>query len=176
MIHAISLKSTNETAAEVFKLWDEVAVFEHTPSMRALNYPPHFTLAVYEECPSDPLDDVFDRAFGSQFEVSIDFSRISYFQNEFLVLWARPVVNDALLRMHAALHREIDSGICHEHYRPGNWVPHCTLATKVPQAKSAEALSWAKQSRKQFSVTFDTADCVRFPPVDVLTEVRLASR
>jgi hypothetical protein len=50
------------------------------------------------------------------------------------------------------------------------------LATKVPQAKSVEALSWAKQSRKEFSVKFETADCVRFPPVEVLMEIRLASQ
>lgn len=176
MTYAISLKCTNETAAAVLTLWDEAAAFEQVPSMRALNYPPHITFAVYDECPWDRPEVILDDVFAAQPTLSVDFSGIGHFPNERLVLWARPVANADLLRLHAALHRQINPTACHAHYRPGTWVPHCSLATRVPPAQSAAALDWARRRRMAFSIRFDAADCVRFPPVDVLTETRLASK
>jgi hypothetical protein len=35
-------------ANEVERLWDQVAAFEDEPSVRALGYRPHFTLAIYD--------------------------------------------------------------------------------------------------------------------------------
>ncbi|MBX5219984.1 2'-5' RNA ligase family protein [Rhizobium sp. NLR8a] len=144
--------------------------------MRALNYPPHITLAVYQEIAVDRMAEAAERVFRIHPAVTLSFSEISYFENEFLVLWARPNDDELLIRLHAALHQEVDPFHCREHYRPGNWVPHCTIATKIPKAKSQPAINWANRNRVQLSVPFDAADCVRFPPVQVLSEVRLASR
>jgi integrase/recombinase XerD len=51
MAYAISLKTVNDTAHPIRALWEEVARFESRPSMVALDYPPHLTLAVYDEIP-----------------------------------------------------------------------------------------------------------------------------
>jgi 2'-5' RNA ligase len=176
MPYGISLKCLNETASPVFKLWDKAAAFEETASMRALNYPPHLTLAVCQEFDADRLGEALEGVFRTRSTVTIAFAGIGYFQNEFLVLWVRPIPDDALVQLHAALHRKIDSTFCHEHYRPDNWAPHCTIAAKVPKAKSAAAIKWANENRMQFSVNFDAVDCVRFPPVEILSEIRLAPR
>jgi 2'-5' RNA ligase len=176
MPYAISLKCLNDTASPVFKLWDETATFEETASMRALNYPPHITLAVYQEIAVDRLGEAAERVFRIPPAVTLSFSGIGYFENEFLVLWARPNHDERLFQLHAALHWEIDPVHCHEHYRPRNWVPHCTIATKIPKAKSQAAINWANRNRMKFWVTLDAADCVRFPPVEVLNEIGLASQ
>ncbi|WP_085778586.1 2'-5' RNA ligase family protein [Rhizobium sp. NXC14] len=159
MPFGITLKCLNDTASPVFK-----------------NYPPHVTLAVYPEIAVDRLAEAAERVFRSRPAVTLSFSRIGSFENQFLVLWARPDHDEWLFQLHAALHREIEPVHCHEHYWPGNWVPHCTIAAKIPKARLQAAISWANRNRRQFSVTFDPADCVRFPPVDVLSEIRLASR
>lgn len=176
MPYGISLKCLNDTASPVFKLWDEAAAFEETASMRALNYPPHITLAVYPGIAVDRLAEAAERVFRGRPAVTSRFSGIGYFENEFFVLWARPDNDERLFQLHAALHREIDPVYCHEHYRPGNWVPHCTIAAKIPKAKSQAAINWANRNRMQFSVTFDIADRVRFPPVKILSEIGLAWR
>ncbi|MBX5157990.1 2'-5' RNA ligase family protein [Rhizobium sp. NZLR8] len=176
MSYGVSLKCLNETASPVFKLWEEAAVFEEIASMRALNYPRHLTLAVYQELASDRLAEAFERVFRTRSTVTVNFSGASYFENEFIVLWARPIADDALFQLHAALHQEIDPACCHEHYRPGNWVPHCTVAAKVPKAKSEIAINWANENRMQFAVNFDAADCVRFPPVELMSEIALTQR
>ncbi|MBP2445249.1 2'-5' RNA ligase [Rhizobium leguminosarum] len=144
--------------------------------MQALNYPPHLTLAVYDEFASDRLAAALERVFRRRSAVTVSFSGVGYFENEFLVFWARPIAGDALFQLHAVLDREIDPAYCHEHYRPGNWVPHCTIAAKVPKVKSKAAIDWADKNRTQFTVNFDAADCVQFPPVEILSEIGLASR
>jgi 2'-5' RNA ligase len=175
MPYGISLKCLNETASHVSKLWEEAAAFEQTPSMKGLNYPAHITLAVLQDDPGG-LDGLLADVFGSQGRLSIGFSGISYFRNEALVLWARPVPNDTLIRLHAALHRKIGPAKCHEYYRPDKWVPHCTLAVRVCETALEAAIKWADEKQLQFSVDFDAADFVKFPPVEILREVRLTAQ
>ena len=51
MAFAISLKATNDTADPIRELWEEVAQLESRPSIAALDYLPHLTLAVYDDIP-----------------------------------------------------------------------------------------------------------------------------
>ncbi|WP_370677709.1 2'-5' RNA ligase family protein [Pleomorphomonas sp. PLEO] len=172
MPRGISIKCLNETASPVMKLWDEASSFESVASMRQLNYPPHITLAVLTENLAG-VDAVLDDVFGSQPSLCIPFVEIRYFENDFLVLWARPRDDHDLLKLHARLHRHIDPAICEQHYRVGGWTPHCSLATRVPAASAGEAKQWAQQKRTEFTVVFDAADIVHFPPVVVEREHRL---
>ncbi|AOO83919.1 hypothetical protein [Bosea vaviloviae] len=45
---AISVKAANDTAARIEASWEQAARFEDPPSMRSLSYPPHITLAIYD--------------------------------------------------------------------------------------------------------------------------------
>ncbi len=52
---AISVSATNDTARRIHALWEEASRFESRPSMAALAYPPHITLAVYDHLDHDCL-------------------------------------------------------------------------------------------------------------------------
>lgn len=174
MPHAISLKCLNDTALPVLKLWREAAEFEEVSSMEALNYPPHMTLAVYGDIESDRVVGAFRKVFHGRSAISIAFSGIRSFRNGFLVLWLHPVSDEPLRQVHAALHAEIDPGLCHGYYRPGSWVPHCTIAMRIPHAAAEAAIRWADERQAEFSVMFDAADCLRFHPVEIMSEILLA--
>lgn len=163
---------TNDTASPIVKLWDEASAFESIASMKALNYPPHLTLAVF---PNDPgqIGDMVKDIFASQPSLSIPFEAVSYFVGDFLVLWAKPRHCDVLRDLHHRLHRTFDPATCHEHYRVDRWVPHCSLATKVPSSRANAAMEWARQKRLEFAVEFDATDFVQFPPVVIQQEYRL---
>lgn len=169
---AISIKCLNDTAAPLFRLWDEASRFETAPSMRELIYPPHITLAVFPDG-SGSLATLLDDVFSSQSRLSLTFDSIAYFENDLVVLWAKPRRSDALLGLHERLHRHIDPAICHEHYRRGQWVPHCSLATNVPNVHATAAIQWAESRKEEFSVDFDAADLVCFPPVMVMKKYKL---
>ncbi|MBB3298094.1 2'-5' RNA ligase [Rhizobium sp. BK077] len=172
MPHAISIKCLNETAAPIFRLWQQAGRFENIPSMRELAYPPHVTLAVFPNLVGG-LETVLDDVFASHSKLLLTFESISYFENDVIVLWAKPRPCSTLLALHAQLHRHIDPTACHEHYRKERWVPHCSLATRVPKSQATAAISWAKQKREEFSVEFDAADLVVFPPVAIAKECLL---
>jgi 2'-5' RNA ligase len=122
MALAISLKGVNDTADPIRALWEEVARFESRPSMAALNYPPHLTLAVYDDVPPVQVRDALREAFAGRSALRLTFTRLRFFDDP-LVLWAEPLPSADLTSAHAKVHALIDPRHCHPHYRPGAWVP-----------------------------------------------------
>src|SRR5215218_8236853 len=131
MTFAISLKAANGTADPIRALWDQVSLFEEAPSMVALNYPPHVTLAIYDNVAPDLLKITLRRAFAGIPTLRLTFTRLRYFDSDPLILWANPSPYSALTEACAAVHACIDPAQCHPHYRPGAWTPHCTLGTQI---------------------------------------------
>jgi 2'-5' RNA ligase len=173
MPHAICLKADNDTARNIRALWDAAARFETEASMAALGYAPHITLAIYHRIELALLTDAFEGVFRSIGAIRLTFEGVRAFDDASPVLWAAPRADAALNRAHEAIHRAIDPARCRKHYRPGRWIPHCTLATNIPPARLGEALDFANASKPAFEVVFDVADCLSFYPVEVVAERRL---
>jgi 2'-5' RNA ligase len=171
--YAITVAAPGGAGAAVRALWDKFGRLERAPSMAALAYPPHLTLAIYERIDEARLLDALRRVFGGHDPFTLRFIRCALFQSPKLVVWADPEPCDRLARVHAAIHELIDPSLCHPHYQPGHWVPHCTLATDIADAARDEAVARVKAPLAPFSVTFGSADCVRFPPVTVLERASL---
>jgi 2'-5' RNA ligase len=174
MTCAISLKAVNRTADPIRALWDQVALYEGVPSMAALDYPPHITLAVYLDIDPDLLKGALRRVFMEGQAQRLTFTHLRFFDNDPLVLWADPLPSPTLALAHATIHTCIDPAKCHPHYRPGAWIPHCTLGTQIKEEHRAEAIAFTTRSIESFDVLFDVADCVSFPPVAVIEEHVLA--
>jgi 2'-5' RNA ligase len=173
---SLSLKSTNASATAVEALWHEVGAFEDAPSMRALDYPPHVTFAVYD---GDAVSEVqarhaLDRASAGEAKVGIAFDRMRTFAGPPLVLWLAPEPREALARMHQAIHAAIDPALCRPHYRPGAWTPHCTLGMRIRDERRDDALAFAKSFRGGVAVVFDAIDVMAFPPLRLVAERRLS--
>ncbi len=58
--------------------------------MQELGYPPHLTLAVLTERPVD-ISMIMTAVFSTQEKLSITFDAVNYFDNDLMVLWAKPV-------------------------------------------------------------------------------------
>jgi 2'-5' RNA ligase len=172
---AINIRVDNESAGEIERLWDQVAVFEVEPSMRALGYRPHFTFAIYDEPAVDEkaVWDIMLAAVAGETQLRIAFKQIRWFEDSPLVLWAEPEADETLARIHRAISAAIDPAHCRPHYRPGAWTPHCTLGTAVADERRDEAIAFARAFDRSIEVLFDVADCVVFPPVRIIAERRL---
>lgn len=170
MPFAICLKAENDTARPILALWDEVGRLEPTPSMSGLGYPPHLTLAIYDEVGKGDALAALNSVFSGLPPIVLGFEAICWFENQPLVLWAAPGANASLLLAHDAIHRTINPALCRPYSRPGHWVPHCTLGTAIPNARRDEAYAMTQRTIDRFEVTFDVADVVCFPPVEVIAE------
>src|SRR4051812_3036993 len=110
---SLNIKSSNSSALALTEMWDAVGAFEETPSMRALGYPPHLTFA---NCDTDDVSEeltqaAIERAALNKAELHLTFNRIRTFAGPPLVLWAEPEPQDALMRIHEAIHTMIDSNV-----------------------------------------------------------------
>ena len=173
MTFAISLKSVNSTADPIRSLWEQVSLYEGAPSMAALDYPPHITLAVYDDVDPALLKAALRRSFTGRPTLRLTFRRLCFFDSNPLVLWADSSPSPTLAEAYSAVHACIDPAKCHRRYRPGAWIPHCTLGTQIKYEHRAEAVAFTARSIETFDVLFDVADCVSFPPVAVLDEQTL---
>ncbi len=80
MAYAINLRSENGSARSLESLWDEASQFESMPSMRATNYPPHITLAVYDDISLEHLYAGAKAASTLLKSVCVKFQALSYFE------------------------------------------------------------------------------------------------
>jgi 2'-5' RNA ligase len=165
---AININTSGETGRCIRDYWTKFGRLEPVPSMAALNYPPHVTLVIYDNVSVGKLRGTLRAVFGGCAPIRLRFDRLAYFMQPRLVFWAAPQPSESLHHAHAAIHSLIDPSLCREHYRPGAWVPHCTLATQVSANHRRQALALAQEKIEPFDVLFDQADCVEFMPVRVL--------
>jgi 2'-5' RNA ligase len=172
---AINIKTTDASAAPLLALTAEYRLLKASPTGVPSGYPPHITLAIYESVALPDLRNALCQVFVDAPALRLRFTHIATFEQPNLVFWAAPDPSDGLSRAHASLHHLIDPLLCHEHYRPNNWAPHCTLAMHVPVANVAQARELAARPMQPFEVTFTTADCAEFHPIRVIEECALGS-
>jgi 2'-5' RNA ligase len=133
-------------------------------------HPPHITLALIEGAvPAGAM------ALAARWQaMPVALAGLAVFPGTPPVVWAVPVVTEALLACHAALHKALGAGVCHPHYRVGAWVPHVTLSLDgrlgAGTAIGVAAEAWAGP----IEGWLDRAEVVELPAVRVLRGVGLA--
>jgi len=103
---------------------------------------PHLTLAIWENLDPDfILDDIAD--FAKTHRVfPVTFSSIATFGPESGTVFLGPVFTPPLIIVHDQLYRifrevkDISEGF----YRPGSWVPHCSLTLGLPPEDLTRAI------------------------------------
>ena len=174
MPYAINIRTDNESAMQIRELWRLASSFEASPSMEDMNYPPHITVAVYDEIAEQVLVSALRIGFEGKPKFTVRFVHLGYFETaNSIVLWAAPVVPQSLRSAVQAIHEYVGATLCRPSYRPGSWVPHCSLALSVNLKRRDEALAFANTPIAAFEVVFDVADCAAFHPVMVLQECPL---
>ncbi|MBX7535124.1 2'-5' RNA ligase family protein [Qipengyuania sp. GH1] len=160
-------------AAPFWALVDQAASLEVQPTIRALAYAPHITLAKYD-VDAGEITTAVD-ALAKTPSLSLTFDKLGSFDPGFLILWAAPRPTQALLELHACTHAFIDPSRCKLPYRPGHWTPHCSIALRVADNRHRDARRLLASKFKPFTLTFDVVDGVASPPITILAERALAN-
>lgn len=136
---------------------------------------PHLSLAIYDELNTEAYA-VRLRAFADTLEpFSLRLAGLGVFAAATHVLYAAPVVTSEVLALHRRFHDSftLPGAVCHEHYRPGAWVPHVTLALNLSAPQLHVALAIATSKWAPFAGEIDAIRLIRYWPVETLWHRRL---
>ncbi|MEV4541972.1 2'-5' RNA ligase family protein [Micromonospora echinaurantiaca] len=141
MVAALELYLDTDATRRIRVLW-EALESEGVQSMRSLleqRHRPHVSLAV---APHFDPERVAAALAGTVVAAPLRLSFQHAGQFVGRVLWLGPTPTAELLDHHRRVHDRLTAaGITLvEHYRPGRWVPHCTLSMRVPNVLMAAAV------------------------------------
>lgn len=168
MPYAVTLPLDAGTAARVRRVWLALAEQVGTDDAIRLGYVPHVTLAVLpDSVPAPEIESALSGVVAGWTALSTVLAGLGIFPGALPVVWAAPVVTNALLARHAALCATLARFDVHPHYRPEHWVPHVTLSQAAPSL--ARAVEVATSAWEGPAVArFESIELVRFPPVTIL--------
>jgi hypothetical protein len=141
MVAALECYLDTVATRRVRALWDAYEM-AGIPSMRGLadrRHRPHVSLVA-----ADALDPQAVAAALDGLPVApplrLDFQYVGQFVGR--VVWLGPAPTAELLAHHAEVYARLTAaGIeVYDVYRPGAWVPHCTLSMRVPRPMITEAV------------------------------------
>ncbi|MFV2103408.1 2'-5' RNA ligase family protein [Micromonospora sp. LOL_024] len=141
MVAALELYLDTVATRRIRVLWDALEA-EGVQSLRSLleqRHRPHVSLAV---APNLDPHRVASALAGTTLAVPLRLSFQHAGQFVGRVLWLGPAPTSELLEHHRRVHDQLAAagiGLV-DHYRPGRWVPHCTLSMRVPNALMAAAV------------------------------------
>ncbi|MEV0896720.1 2'-5' RNA ligase family protein [Actinoplanes sp. NPDC049802] len=140
MVAALELYLDVDTTRRVRTLWRALDA-EGIPSLGSLHqrHRPHISLAAAHRIdPHAVADALAGFQVARPIPLSIDF--VGQFVGR--VLWLGVTVTEDLLAHHRAVHERLSAAGVEvwDHYRPGRWVPHCTISMRVPNPVMAPAV------------------------------------
>ncbi|TDB70412.1 2'-5' RNA ligase family protein, partial [Micromonospora sp. KC721] len=141
MVAALELYLDTDATRRIRVLWDALEA-EGVQSMRSLlagRHRPHISLVVAPRFDPEQVAEAL-RGTPAAASLRLNFQYAGQFVGR--VLWLGVAPTAELLARHALVHDRLTrAGIAlSEQYRPGCWVPHCTLSMRVPNILMAAAV------------------------------------
>jgi 2'-5' RNA ligase len=126
---------------------------------------PHITLAVWDTLDLDVVAAWLATLAGTTAPLSVQFVSIGIFPNYPCVLFLGPIVTGALtaVQAHVIANLPAEPGSLWGNYRPGRWVPHCTLGMGLDLEECMAATRQAKEIDLPIDATLDRLAVVEIP-------------
>jgi 2'-5' RNA ligase len=126
------------------------------------DYRPHLTLAIVDADRPGRIAADLRRPLADVAGLPVTLASLGFFLTEVSPAFLSVTATSRLLRLHEDVHAELDQATSWSYYRPGTWVPHCTLAMG---ATSPTAVARALDSTPlPIQATVSSAQMVRLPP------------
>lgn len=135
----------------------------------------HISLSIYGNLNLMEFRTRLERFAEAQAPFSISLASIGIFATESPIIYLAPTVTMGLLQLHqdfCEFFSEYD-GLAWDYYRPGLWVPHCTLAMNLDGSKVKEAVDIICRLRLPLYGILDKIGVLEFSPNKELFEFNL---
>lgn len=136
---------------------------------------PHLSLAVFRRVRVEKTLSYLEAFARAQEPFELELASVGTFPGEEGVVFLAPVVTRDLLSIHERFHAGWNPqwGKVTLYYRPGVWVPHCTVGLELPPEQVGEALGVARGSQVFGKVRVRSLGLVEFRPVHQVAEFAL---
>jgi 2'-5' RNA ligase len=143
MPYAVELYLDATTEQLVRGLWRTLAEAGVSQAMLAEGFYPHITLGIANQLDSAALWPELSAMARRTCPQPVTLSHFGVFPNPEAVLFLGATVTRSLLDMHEAFSQLFEAYAQEPwgYYRPGHWVPHCTLALYLDPAGISQALN-----------------------------------
>jgi 2'-5' RNA ligase len=167
MPYAIELALDPTSADAIRRAWRELHDAGITWMARS-GARPHVTLGIWNTLDRDGAESELTRFAAATSPVRLTLTSVGLFPA--VAVFLAPTVTAELLDLHAGFHRRFGrlGGESWEHYRPGAWVPHCTLATDLEPGQFGSALAIAGRIPLPLECRLVEVGIVEFRPVKQL--------
>jgi len=166
MPFAVQLLLDTRAADSIRGVWEALRDAGVSSAMLDLGSRPHVTLAVYEDLEIEPFETQVKAFFAGETSIDVPLSGVGTFHGDEGVLYCSPVVTPKLLALHEHFHKRFDhlGEGAWAYYRPGSWVPHCTLAIHVPDEKRGQGIDVVLASGLPTRTRLGAVSVVAFEP------------
>jgi len=175
MPYAYELALDPEAAAVVQRAWRELAD-AGIGYMAASGVRPHVTLGIWATLDRDRAEAELTRLAAETPPVRVTFTSVGLFPG--VAVFLAPTVTAELLELHAGFHRRFArfGEAPSDDYRPGRWVPHCTIAMDLAPDRFGDALAIAGRAPLPLEAQLVAGGIVEFRPVKQLVFCPLGGR
>ena len=164
MACAVSLFLNAEAVDAVSERWRRLADAGLSRSMLDLGYPPHVTLAIFDDLDAKAAAVALDDVFGRVRQIEITLAGIATFGPGSGVCYVAIAPSPELFRLHEAV-LAAAGATSRPHYQAGRWTPHCTLAMDLPDAELQRVYDLVADDWRPLAGAFQAADLVEFAPI-----------
>lgn len=170
MIFAVELTFDLESTRRLTAVWSALGGIYGGPRITELGARPHISLTVFHDAAPEGLCQELGGLAQRFGPFRLHLGTAATFPTTEGVIYLAPDASGPLQAIHAALHGWLathdDPG--HAYYRPGAWVPHCTVATDVPQTQITAVLESPVIAGAFGFVTVDAIHAAAYRPARVL--------
>jgi len=139
----ICLFLDSETESTIRRFWSILRTRGYSSPLLRSGGKPHLTLAIWENLEPDLILDDIARFAKTHRVFPVTFSSIATFGAESGTVFLGPVFTPSLIIVHNHLYSIFSevSELSLDYYRPGSWVPHCSLTLGLPAAQVPQAIN-----------------------------------
>lgn len=127
---------------------------------------PHVSLCIYQDIPEQAFTEEL-RLFARRTKpLGVSLSMVGTFQTERPVIFLSPTGTSGLFALHQAFHDNFAkyAEAVWDYYRPGIWVPHCTLCMDLSPDMYRRAMEMLEGVQLPIEATFEAVGILEFHP------------
>jgi 2'-5' RNA ligase len=164
---AVELFLDEPSAAVVRQIWKDVAEAGVSAYLHQSGIRPHLTLAVGKDVDEPRVTAALEEWAAATDPFPVTFGGLGLTTGELANVYLTAIVTRNLLDQHEALQQRL-RGLFDapwERYTPGHWVPHCTLAERVPPDLLGRMLEVARRAPLPLTARLAEIGLVDFGPL-----------